>query len=94
VLVAPRAGDTGTLEAWVLDVDVAAVPRGPVDEATTHAVGSANLLRLERSLDKWRRTKGLVVHPIEVEHLRVYARRGPDARVEIVWRPGHNVGPT
>jgi hypothetical protein len=90
VLVTP-AGDG--FDAWVLDLDVARLDRAP-SASRVHAIGEANLARLERSAEKWRAQRGLAGSDLELACLRVLARHGPDANVELVWRPGHNVGPT
>ena len=95
VLLAPDGGAaSGTLAAWVLDLDVAQLPDGAPTPGRVNAAGEANLQRLERSLDKWRRERGLPVLEEEIVCLRALARHGPDARIELVWRPGYNVGPT
>jgi hypothetical protein len=47
-----------------------------------------------RSLEKWRRERALPVADLELEALRAVARHGADAQVELVWRPGHNAGPS
>ena len=95
VLVTPaaRADDAHALDAWVLDLDVARLHETP-SEATRHAIGEANLRRLERSIDKWRTQRGLAVSDLELDCLRLLARRGADTPVDLVWRPGHNVGTT
>jgi hypothetical protein len=46
-----------------------------------------------RSLEKWRRERALPVRDVELEALRTISRHGAEARVDVVWRPGHNVGP-
>ncbi len=91
VLVTPAADDA--LEAWVLDLDVARMTESP-SPARVHAAGEANLQRLERSIQKWRRQRGLAVSELELDCLRLLARRGADASIDLVWRPGHNVGTT
>lgn len=93
VLVTPTS-DAAALDAWVLDLDVAHAPDRAPSDRQVHAVGEANLRRLERSLEKWRARRGLAIGELELDCLRVLARRGPDARVDVVWRPGHNVGAT
>jgi 3-deoxy-D-manno-octulosonic acid kinase len=94
VLVTPAAGGAGALDAWVLDLDVARAPGRAPTERGAHAAGEANLRRLEGSLHKWRTRRGLAVSDLELECLRVTARRGADAEIDLVWRPGYNVGPT
>jgi 3-deoxy-D-manno-octulosonic acid kinase len=94
VLVTPAVAGGDALDAWVLDLDVADAPGAPPSDARAHAVGESNLRRLERSFDRWRARRGLAVSELEVECLRVLARRGADARIDLVWRPGHNVGTT
>jgi hypothetical protein len=71
--VAPRAAP---VRAWVLDVDVAAVPAGAVTARRARAALEANLARLRRSLDKWRRARGLAVGPAELAALGDRARAG------------------
>ncbi|MDF1501575.1 lipopolysaccharide kinase InaA family protein [Roseisolibacter sp. H3M3-2] len=94
VLVTPAADGDGALDAWALDLDVAHAPAEPPSEGRARATGEANLRRLERSLEKWRARRGLAVSELELECLRLVARHGPGARVDLVWRPGHNVGTT
>lgn len=89
-----RAADDEAYDAWVLDLDVARLAAQPVSEHRRHAIGEANLARLERSLVKWREKRGLAVSELELACLRVVARHGRDAKVDLVWRPGHNVGTT
>lgn len=93
VTPAPRADDATALDAWVLDLDVARAARSPSD-GRRHAIGEANLQRLERSIHRWRTQRGLGVSDLEIDCLRLMARRGAEAQVELVWRPGHNVGTT
>ena len=93
VTPAPTAGDDDALHAWILDLDVARVSDSP-STARQHAIGEANLRRLERSIEKWRTQRGLAVHDLELDCLRLIARRGADTAVDLVWRPGHNVGTT
>mgnify|MGYP002777901300 CR=1 FL=1 len=81
-------------EAWVLDVDVLRLARDGGDAARARRITAANLARLERSLHRANDRWGLRAAPVELALLGALALRGPDARVEIVWRPGHNVGPT
>jgi 3-deoxy-D-manno-octulosonic acid kinase len=83
----------GALDAWVLDLDVARMEASP-SAGRVHAIGVANLERLERSFERWRTKRGLSVPEVELACLRVYARHGPDATVDVIWRPGHNLGPT
>jgi 3-deoxy-D-manno-octulosonic acid kinase len=92
VLVTPSASDD-SLDAWALDLDVARMTESP-SHARIHAIGEANLQRLERSIDKWRTQRGLAVADLELDCLRLLARRGADATIDVVWRPGHNVGTT
>ncbi|MGZ8378955.1 MAG: lipopolysaccharide kinase InaA family protein [Gemmatirosa sp.] len=93
VLVTPSARGGDALDAWVLDLDVARMTEAP-SHARVHAIGEANLRRLERSLHKWRTQRGLAVSELEIDCLRLLARRGADAMIDLVWRPGHNVGTT
>ncbi|GLC28006.1 lipopolysaccharide kinase InaA family protein [Roseisolibacter agri] len=93
VTPAPRAEDPDALDAWVLDLDVARQKEAASD-ARRHVIGEANLRRLERSIHKWRTQRGLAVSDLELDCLRLMARRGPDAHVDLVWRPGHNSGTT
>jgi 3-deoxy-D-manno-octulosonic acid kinase len=81
------------LDAWVLDLDVARMSPSP-SAGRVHAIGAANLERLERSFERWRTKRGLSVSEVELACLRVYARHGADAQVDVIWRPGHNLGPT
>jgi hypothetical protein len=92
---APRGPDDAehALDAWALDLDVAHQTPAP-SASKIAAIGEANLARLERSIDKWRTKRGLAVSELELQCLRVLARHGRDATVDLVWRPGHNVGPT
>ena len=94
---APRPGEPrdpdGALDAWVLDLDVARMHPSP-SAGRVHAIGNANLERLERSFERWRTKRGLSVSEVELACLRVYARHGADAQVDVIWRPGHNLGPT
>jgi 3-deoxy-D-manno-octulosonic acid kinase len=99
VLVTPADGTPGAdaadraLDAWVLDLDVARLDPSP-SPSRVHSIGEANIARLSRSIDKWRSQRGLAVSDLEIQCLRVIARHGPDAQVDLVWRPGHNVGST
>ena len=92
-----RLGDVpdpdSPLDAWVLDLDVARMHAAP-SAGRVHAIGNANLERLERSFERWRTKRGLSVSEVELACLRVYARHGADAQVDVIWRPGHNLGPT
>jgi hypothetical protein len=67
-------GDAALVRAWVLDVDVAALPEGAATPSQARAALDANLARLRRSLDKWRRTRGLPVGPAELGALGARAR--------------------
>jgi hypothetical protein len=61
----------GAVRAWVLDVDVAVLPSaasGP-SAAEARAALAANYRRLRRSLEKWRRTRGLPVGAPELAAL-------------------------
>jgi hypothetical protein len=91
--VADAPADTA-YDAWVLDVDVVELDAGPVDTGRAWALNERNLARLERSLRKWREHHALPVLALELESLRAVSRHGREARVEVIWRPGHNVGPT
>jgi hypothetical protein len=68
------AGGAAPVRAWVLDVDVASLPAGAPTPGQARAALDANLARLRRSLDKWRRTRGLPVGPAELAALGARAR--------------------
>lgn len=59
VLLAPDA--TGATRAWALDVDAVRVATRPPGVPDVDAAYRTNVERLARSLDKWRRTRGLRV---------------------------------
>lgn len=89
VLLTPAAlGPDDAHDAWVLDVDVVRVDPGPEEPGRTWRTAEANWERLARSLRKWRTHRALAVSDLELEALRVLGRRGADAAVEVVWRPG------
>jgi hypothetical protein len=98
VLLVPRGhagADPGdAYDAWVLDVDVMRVDALAADRGRAWALNERNLARLVRSLEKWRRARALPIADLELEALHAIARHGADAHVELVWRPGHNVGPS
>jgi hypothetical protein len=94
VLLTPAAHDAAAFDAWVLDVDVLRLAPGAPDASRARSITAANLERLERSLRKAEARWGLSATTLELAMLRALALRGPDARVDVVWRPGHNVGPT
>jgi 3-deoxy-D-manno-octulosonic acid kinase len=64
----------GAVRAWVLDVDVAALPSRPATAREAEDALAANLARLRRSLDKWRRTRALPVDDAELAALAQRAR--------------------
>jgi hypothetical protein len=86
VLLTPAAGEA-RFDAWLLDVDVARVPAAAPGAGAAWSAAEANWARLARSLAKWRDHRGLAVSDVEIEMLRLLARRGPDADVTVVWRP-------
>lgn len=93
-VIADAPTDGTAYDAWVLDVDVMEVDATPPDGGRRWALNERNLARLQRSLEKWRRTKALPIADLELSVLATIARHGPDAPISLVWRPGHNVGPT
>lgn len=94
VLLTPSSHDPSACDAWVLDVDVLRLAAGAPDASRARSITAANLERLERSLVKAESRWGIFATTLELAMLRALALRGPDARIEVVWRPGHNVGPT
>jgi hypothetical protein len=71
VLLAPRETDTSTdVVAWLLDIDVVTHSDA---RATSREIAQANWARLERSLQKWRRLRGLPIGDDEMAALGALA---------------------
>jgi 3-deoxy-D-manno-octulosonic acid kinase len=66
----PDPAGGGIVRAWVLDVDVAALPARPATGNEVRAAFDANLARLGRSVAKWRRGRGLTVGDADIAALR------------------------